>query len=272
MDIRKLTTVRRADWLSRLAAPGKTTAPPPLEDSLGRIPPGTRVFDRFDYLVERARGRSVIHLGFVDARNMMEKVDRSMWLHDKLGRVAGQLVGIDADAKGVGIARSLGYQTAAADCQSYESVAAARVDPAALVIAGEIIEHLDKPGDFLSAVKQLIAADGELVITTPNPTSLTNAILALMGREVQNADHVGWQSWRTLEALLGRHGFALTELAYYRHPKYVPAANDPLTSRIRCRTFNAYQTLAWPLLAIAPSLADGLIVVARPDQWDVDSA
>jgi SAM-dependent methyltransferase len=263
MRPQKLTTSLSAGWTSRLIPPAKTTAPAPLEDSVGHLPPGTRVYDRVDFLADRARGRDVIHLGFVDARNMQEKVGRSAWLHETLDRVAERLVGIDANAEGVRVAQGLGYEAATADCQSGESLAAAAVQPAAVVIAGELIEHLDSPGDFLEAVKQLLAVDGELVITTPNPTSLTNVLLALSGREVQNADHVGWQSWRTLEALLARHGYVTTELAFYRHPTFVPTGEDPLRSRIRCRAFNTYQTLVWPLLALAPSLSDGLLVVAR---------
>jgi SAM-dependent methyltransferase len=249
--------------LGKLAGPPRSAAPAPLEDSVGRVPAGTRVYDRVDFLVNRARGRSVTHLGFVDARNMQAKLDRSAWLHGKLAESASDLVGIDADPVGVTIARDLGYEAHVANCQSESSVATAGVRAADLVIAGEIIEHLDQPGAFLDAVRQLINPDGELVITTPNPTAFTNALLGLLRREVQNADHVGWHSWRTLETLLARHHYSTVELAYYRHPRFVPSREDPLRSRIRCRTFNAYQATAWPLFAIAPSLADGLIIVAR---------
>jgi hypothetical protein len=195
---------------------------------------------------------------------MTEKVKSAAWLHAKLGDAAAHLVGIDADSEGVSIARDLGYETAVADCQSIASIAETGVEPAEVIIAGEIIEHLDRPGDFLDAVRQLIARDGELVITTPNSTSLTNTLLAFAGREVQNADHVNWQSWRTLDALLTRHDYRLTELAYYRHPRYVPQSTDRLAVRARCHAFNTFQAMAWPLFAAAPSLADGLIAVARP--------
>jgi SAM-dependent methyltransferase len=256
--------VKASKRRNRLVPPPKSTAPPPLADSLGRLPAGTRVFDRVAYLTARAEGRRVVHLGFVDARNMIEKVNSAAWLHANLSEVAAHLVGIDADSEGVSIARDLGYEATVADCQSAESIAHTGVEPADVVIAGELIEHLDRPGDFLDAVKQLISPGGELVITTPNSTSLTNTLLAFAGREVQNADHVNWQSWRTMDALLTRHGYQLTELAYYRHPRYVPQPSDPFAVRARCHAFNTFQAVAWPLFAAAPSLADGLIAVARP--------
>jgi SAM-dependent methyltransferase len=257
-------TVRHVRRASRFAAPRRSIAPAPLEDSLGRIPTGTRVYDRVHYLLDRARGRNVIHLGFVDARNMREKLDSSAWLHAKLAEVAASIVGIDADAAGVEVARELGYEAYVADVENAASIKTAGAAPADVVIAGEIIEHLDSPGRFLDSTSQLIKPDGELVITTPNPTALTNVVLGLMRREVQNADHVGWQSWRTLAALLSRHGYDVSELAYYRHPRFVASPQQRLGARMRCWTFNAYQSIAWPVLAAAPSLADGLIVVAKP--------
>src|SRR5437868_4567889 len=96
---------KRSPLLGRLTAPTRSTAPAPLADSMGRIPAGTRVYDRVAYLVERARSKSVAHLGFVDARNMRVKVDRSAWLHAQLGSVTERLVGLDMDQTGVQTAR-----------------------------------------------------------------------------------------------------------------------------------------------------------------------
>ena len=250
--------------MSRITGPPRSTAPPPLGDSLGRLPSETRVYDRVTYLLERARGRSVIHLGFVDARNMHEKVRSAAWLHEQLAQTTTRLVGIDTDEDGVRAARELGHEAYTADCQSSADVADLELEPADVVLAAEIIEHLDSPGAFLEAVRPLIASGGELVVTTPNPTSLTNVLLALARTEIQNADHVGWQSWRTLDTLLARHGYSRVSVAFYRHPCFVASRRDSLATRARCRAFNAYQSLAWPLFAVAPSLADGLIVVAQP--------
>jgi SAM-dependent methyltransferase len=196
---------------------------------------------------------------------MREKLDRSAWLHSQIGGVASRVVGLDSDQAGVEIARRLGYEAHLADCQRAESIADAGITPSELVIAGEIIEHLDRPGDFLDAVRQLVAPGGELVITTPNPTALTNVVLGLAGREVQNADHVGWHSWRTLDTLLGRHRYTVSELAYYRHPRFVAATGASARERARCRLFNLYESITWPILAAAPSLADGVIVAAKPE-------
>jgi hypothetical protein len=105
-------------------------------------------------------------------------------------------------------------------------------------------------------VKLLVAPAGRLVLTTPNAHALTNVIGGLAGRELVNPDHVAWLSWRTLEALLGRHDW-LELLAYYRFPR---VESGPRLTRA---LFNAYQVLATPLFRLRPNLADGLFVVAR---------
>jgi SAM-dependent methyltransferase len=178
-------------------------------------------------------------------------------LHGVLAREARELVGVDADAGGVERARAAGYDAYAADVESGDELARLGLAPAELVVAGELLEHLDRPGDFLDAVTTLVAPDGLLVLTTPNAHALTNVLGGLAGRELVNPDHVAWFSWRTLATLLDRHGWRLERLAYYRFPIVEGGARVPRL------LFNAYQALAEPVFRARPSLADGILAVAR---------
>jgi SAM-dependent methyltransferase len=223
--------------------------------SVHRVP-RARLVDRVDELRRLTRGRRVIDLGFVDEGQMDSKRSRGSWLHEALAADARELVGIDADADGVEHARAQGYEAYAADVESRGEVADLGLEPAHVVVAGELVEHLDRPGDFLEAVKPLVASDGVLVLTTPNAHSLTNALGALVGRELVNPDHVAWLSWRTLATLLARHGWTIESLAYYRFPRVQGGALPP---RI---VFNGYQTVARPLFRLRPNLADGILAVA----------
>ena len=81
--------------------------------------------------------------------------------------------------------------------------------PAEVIIAGEIIEHLDDSGSFLDGLHSLVEPGGRLVITTPNSSGLLNAgAAAQAGYEVNHPDHVTLYSCFTLTNLLERHGLA----------------------------------------------------------------
>jgi 2-polyprenyl-3-methyl-5-hydroxy-6-metoxy-1,4-benzoquinol methylase len=231
--------------------------PPQLRPpSVHRVPP-SRLVDRVAEVRRLVRGRSVIDLGFVDEGELSAKCGRGTWLHAVVRAEARSCVGVDADARGVEHARELGFDAHAADVEDPDALAALGLEPAEVVLAGELVEHLDRPGRFLDAVKPLVAPDGALVLTTPNAHALTNTLGALVGRELVNPDHVSWLSWHTLETLLSRHGWRLDELAYYRFPHVESGARAPRLA------FNAYQLAARPLFRLRPNLADGLLAVAR---------
>jgi SAM-dependent methyltransferase len=225
--------------------------------------PRARVGDRVALLCALARDQRTIDLGFIDQGRMSDKRAEGTWLHGELAHVARELVGIDSDAAGVARAEELGYVAFCADCEDRESLLRLNIEPADLVIAGELLEHLDRPGLFLDAVKTLVSPSGILAITTPNSLSLTNFLAALVGKELLNADHVGWQSPRTAETLLSRHGWKLRDLFFYRFPPVRSGAASTHVSRRQVAVFSTYQALARPLFRVRPWLADGLILVAQ---------
>ena len=107
--------------------------------------PKARLVDRIGFVLERARGRRVIHLGFVDEMRMDERMRQGSWLHAQLARVAGEVIGIDISAEGVRAAAAAGYEVHETDCEDAEAVAALELDPADIVLAGELVEHLTSP-------------------------------------------------------------------------------------------------------------------------------
>lgn len=234
-----------------------TTLPELRPPSVHRVPQA-RLVDRVAELRSLVRDRRVIDLGFVDEGRLDAKRGRGTWLHEIVAAEAREAVGVDADEAGVARARELGFDARSADVEDRAALEALDLEPGEVVVAGELLEHLDGPGDFLEAVKALLAPGGLLVLTTPNAHSLTNALAAVAGRELVNPDHVSWLSWRTLETLLARHGWRLERLAYYRFPR---VDGGPHAARA---IFNAYQAIARPLFRLRPNLADGMLVVARP--------
>jgi hypothetical protein len=240
-----------------------TSVPAPPAESVHRLPPAGLV-DRIEFVLERAWGRRVIHLGFVDETRMDERIAQGSWLHAQLARAARELVGIDASRHGVEAAAGDGYQVYAADLEQPDEVEALGLEPADVVLAGELVEHLSNAGSMLDAVRPLVREGGSLIVTTPNAHALTNVLAGLLGLELVNSDHVGWQSWWTAKELLERHGFGVSEVAYYPFPRLESAVGLPPGHRARVRLFNGYLTAVRPLYRIRPSLSDGLILVASP--------
>jgi 2-polyprenyl-3-methyl-5-hydroxy-6-metoxy-1,4-benzoquinol methylase len=225
--------------------------------------PKARYVNRIDYLAERAQGQRVIHVGFVDAGFQEMQAATGTWLHQHLAERASDLVGIDIDPEGVEAARAAGFDAHVADCRDPVAVAALDLTPADVVIAGEIIEHLDDPGSFLGLLHGLVRPGGELVLTTPNASGLVNGFAAMAGAEVNHPDHVVLFSWRTLTNLASRHGWEHVETATYV-PLFKGAPAAGLKLRIMRLAGQAVLALERILARLgAPFTADGMIVVSR---------
>lgn len=232
------------------------------QDMVHRLP-RARLVDRADYLVETVRGRRAAHVGFVDS-GCWEYHDRfDSWLHAHLDAVASSMVGLDLDVEGVRRAGELGFAAHAVDARDPAAVRALGLDPVEVVVAGEVIEHLDDSGSFLEGLHALVRPGGRLVVTTPNASGLLNAgAAALAGYEVNHPDHVTLYSCFTLTNLLSRHGWQVDEVA-----TYVPVLKEFAALRGRMKVLGAGAKVvlgAERLLARMgrPYAADGLIVAA----------
>jgi 2-polyprenyl-3-methyl-5-hydroxy-6-metoxy-1,4-benzoquinol methylase len=228
-----------------------------------RLPPA-RLVDRFEFLRARAAGRRVVHVGFVDAGCQELNTASGAWLHEHLAGVARTLVGLDVDDAGVADARARGYEAHVVDCRDVAAIRAAGIEPADVVVAGEVIEHLDDPGSFLDGLHGLVAPDGVLIVTTPNASGLVNALGGLVNLEVNHPDHVSSFTCHTLDQLLTRHAWQPVE-----HDVFVQSVKpgDARSARARVLTAGARAVTGLArLLAKAgrPYVAGGLIVVARP--------
>jgi SAM-dependent methyltransferase len=190
------------------------------EGAVSRRMPRTRSVDRIDYLCGLARGRRVIHVGFAgETRATIDRLEgRDTWLHGRLSTVAEAVVGIDLDEQGVDRARAAGYEAFAVDAADRDALSALRIEPADVVVLGEVIEHVERPGSLLDAMHALVAPNGLLAVTTPNAASMLNPLAAVGRIELINPDHVAFYSWYTLTNLMQRHGWHIREVVTYRFP------------------------------------------------------
>jgi SAM-dependent methyltransferase len=225
------------------------------------LPKGAPV-DRSQYVVDACRAKRVIHVGFADHPLRDERVARGDWLHSKISVVADSLVGLDTSAEDVEWARNAGFEAMVVDAASEDDIRSLELDPADVVLASEILEHVDAPGPFVQAMHHLCRPEGRLIITTPNALQPLPSLAALSGTEVIHADHVtpGYTP-KTLTNLLVRRGWALDTFAYYQNP-YEPFQRGRGVNRA---TMGVVATIVRWVAGHAPRpyWSDGLIAVAR---------
>ena len=205
-----------------------------------------RVVNRSEELVRRCVGRRVLHLGCADFP-FTDELDGQL-LHAQLARVARELWGVDRSPEGVASLRTRGLTNIlVGDVEKLDEVAlSGEFD---IIVAGELIEHLENPGRFLAAVRALMTPDTELLLTTPNASALRGIVHALCGREKVHHEHHYYFSYFTISQLLARAGLQTEEVCFYQvvAAEGLPAAFDRALS---------LGPVLWP------ALADGLVVRA----------
>jgi ubiquinone/menaquinone biosynthesis C-methylase UbiE len=182
------------------------------------------------------------------------------WLARRLlDRVGGTVVGLDilTDVSAAG----WGYVTA-----DLTSPLPFRDSSFSCVVAGEVIEHVPDPDAVLREIHRVLAADGTLVISTPNMVSWANRILVplgiqplgtetsssvalgrrwrLLGQGNQVQGHLKVFTHRALAEILERYGFQVTA-------RLGMPAEFPFPVSLADRFFRRFVPLASDLLYVA---------------------
>jgi len=260
---------------------------------LPRVP---LLFGRHALIIERCRGKRVLHIGCVDAGLVESRFERGELMHQRLAAVAGELWGVDIDSKGIAFLSNKGFDHLyTGDICDDVTVAAFQGEHFDVCVASEVVEHLQNPGHFLSAAHRLmVPGQTELIITVPNAFRIDTLLWMLRGVEYVHPDHNYWFSYRTATNLIRKSGLAVQEVYAYtsqpsailprrlqrlftRNPQAVAlseilASPDETVTRPRASVgtrFIAYfRTLPKRILVrwlyrITPFWGDGLIIVTR---------
>ncbi len=192
----------------------------------------------------------VAHLGCTDSPYTAELIAAGALLHERLMRAA-VVTGfdIDADALALLARRTPSARFVLADVTA--AVAAGECHRYALVIAGEVLEHVPDADSFLRGCSRLLAPGGRLCVTVPNACSPKIGLRSLAGRESVHPDHRVYYGPRTLQRTLAGAGFVIEQMA---------TCFAPLAGRAGTLIFN-------PLLRadhrmFGGPVGDGLIAVA----------
>lgn len=152
------------------------------------VPAVPVVKDRGAWLVEQARGKTVLDIGCTGPISKgIRAVAKKYYGVDKVA--AEDVVAVDIDHRPDQIPR-------------YEDVE--------IVICSEVIEHLGNPGYFLLALREHYRGK-TVVVTVPN----VGAYMVREDCEIVNDEHVCWYSFTTLKTLLTRYGFEIQSSRWY---------------------------------------------------------
>jgi SAM-dependent methyltransferase len=220
---------------------------------------------RLDLIREMCAGKSVLHLGCTNYPYTEESIRNEMLLHDDLAKVSTDLWGLDSDDAGIKILKERGSdQIIQGNLEQLESTVLDRTFD--VIVAGEMIEHLNNPGLFLNGIRRFMNAETRLLVTTVNAyCGMRFFWYGLRGRrgrtEFVHPDHVAYYSYSTLKVLVERHGLQLETFMFYdlgrehrpHSPWYVNAINDVCVK-------------------LAPQWADGVIAVCRLNENRTDAA
>ncbi len=177
-----------------------------------------RPVDRIAFIALACARCRVLDLGAMDETAWAAKRGRGTWLHEEIGRSALQVDGIDNSA----LVPKEGLRTGPnsiirrGDIRNPQPLVAELPDSPDVVVAGELIEHLENPLQFLRRFAEISRLSGKtLILSTPNATALHNVLIGLARRESTHHDHLCILSYKTLATLCTRAGFAEWEIIPY---------------------------------------------------------
>jgi len=214
---------------------------------------------RLDLVKSLCAGKKVLHLGCTNWPYTQDAIDAGTLLHSDLADVSSELYGFDFDQEGIDALAAKGYgKLFRADLENLDEVDLNTTFD--VIIAGEMIEHLNNPGRFLNGIKRFMNSETLLVITTINAYSgMRFFVYGLRGRrgklEPVHPDHVAYYSYSTLKLLLERHGYNITNFLFYD----LGSEHRPYNGKLR----NFVNDVC---VKISPQWADGIIAICKlPD-------
>ena len=196
------------------------------------------IYDRYEYMIQCCSKKQVLDIGCIGDHDVS---DINNWYHNSIKKISIRLIGIDINRSKVNMMNKLGFNIANIDL-SNKDINVEKIGKFDVIIMGELIEHVSNLHQFFINIKRLLTDEGEIIITTPNASSLDFFGSSLLRRKrVLSPEHVMIHSIETMDSLLKRNNLKIYDWKYY-------------SCSNRYRIFKAI------VFKIFPQLAAGIII------------
>lgn len=178
---------------------------------------GDPLKDRFSIMEEICKGKNIIHLGCVDHIPLIDKKIRdNVWLHARLCACAHRCFGIDINKEGVEyLVSRLNYSDIICADITKDDIPELLNNQWDYLVVGEILEHVDNPCAFLTAIHDKYSQNiDRMIITVPNAFSWQNISYTFSCEECINTDYRYWFTPYTLGKIATQAGMEIEEFLF----------------------------------------------------------
>jgi SAM-dependent methyltransferase len=205
-----------------------------------------------DWIVDQARGKSVLHLGCA-GDYLAHGAD--VCLHGRIVGVARCVWGVEIDPHRLAQVRRWFPEDDEGRvryiCGDVTKLQELQIDRSfEVILAGSIIEHVANPGEMLQGMRDLCDRDSRVIIVTPNAFGLLQFLrVALRKTEQVHPQHTCWFSIQTLTELCARYGLkpSLWRTGYGWRP---PSLKGSLQKRFGVPFFKLLPQLGGSLIGV----------------------
>jgi 2-polyprenyl-3-methyl-5-hydroxy-6-metoxy-1,4-benzoquinol methylase len=169
--------------------------------------------DRFPIIKEYVKDKSVLDIGCVS--NHKKRHWNFGKLHKFLVKYSKKVVGLDINKEGVKQLSAEGYNIIYGNAENFKLN-----EKFDVIVAGELIEHLNNQGLFLENCYNHLKENGYLLLTTPNVFGIRRIISAIfrcltLSEFKVNPEHTLWHDKNTLIQICKRFKFKNIKICYY---------------------------------------------------------
>lgn len=136
------------------------------------------------------------------------------FLHDLIKKNSMQVIGIELDPKRAGKLKKAGYDIRIGNAETVDLK-----EKFDVIIAWDLIEHLNNPGLFLENIRKHLNDDWVFIFNTPNAYSINFLLrgLFLWWKVDQFHEHVTLFTGDLIVNLLSRYGIRTEKTIYFNH-------------------------------------------------------